>query len=483
MPHSESPTAEPVPTPTPPPRPTPAPESRPTATQESRPTPTPQPRPAATRPPTLPSAGSTEATAVPPVGGASPAETPDPSTWGRVDDEGNVWAKTPSGERRVGAYPGASPTEALAYFARKYDDLAAQVQLLEQRMRAGGVAGKEATTLIERLRAAVAEGNAVGDLEALTSRLDVLAAKVAERKKEADARRARAREQAQVRKTELVVEAESLAESSDWKKSGDRMRALLDEWKAAPRLDRKVDEELWKRFSRARTRFDKRRAAHFAELDVTRAENAERKEKLVKEAEALASSTDWAATAARYRELMTQWKSLGRARRDVEDALWERFKAAQDAFFAARNTTLAVRDADLKQNLEKKETLLAEAEALLPVGEPRAARRVMRAIAERWEAVGPVPRADRDRVEHRLKNVDDAIRVAEESAWKRSNPEARARAQAAVTQLRRSIEQYEAEAAAARHAGQQGRADKADAAAAARREWLVEAERTFNEFS
>lgn len=419
-----------------------------------------------------------------PSPGAPAAESPsDASTWGRVDEDGTVWVRTGGGERAVGSYPGATPEEALAYFTRKYDEISAQVRLLEQRMRSGGISAKDATASIDRLRAAVTDANAVGDLESLTARLDVLAATAAERKKEADARRARAREQAQVAKTAFVEEAESLADSSDWKKAGERMRALLDEWKAAPRLDRKVDEELWKRFSRARTTFEKKRRAHFAELDVARAEAAEHKEKLVKEAEGLSSSTEWGPTAARYRELMTQWKSLGRARRDVEDALWERFKVAQDAFFTARNTRFSARDADLKQNLEKKEALLAEAEALLPVRDPRGARAAMRSISDRWEAAGHVPRNDRDRVERRLKQVDDAIRAAEDAVWKRSNPEARSRADAVVTQLRASIDQYDAQAAAARAAGLDHKAAQAEAAAAARRTWLAEAERTLAEFS
>ncbi|HSR23392.1 MAG TPA: DUF349 domain-containing protein [Candidatus Eisenbacteria bacterium] len=403
--------------------------------------------------------------------------------WGRVDEDGTVYVRTGDGERAVGSYPGATPEEALAYFTRKYDELAGQVALLEQRLNAAGLAPKDAETSIEHLRSAVAEAHAVGDLAALDRRLDALTEAAAERKKEADEARAKAREEARATKDRIVAEAESLAGSTDWKRTGDRLRGLLDEWKAAPRLDRKTDDALWKRFSHARTAFDKSRRAHFAELDSQRGEAAERKEKLVAEAESLADSREWGPTAARYRELMAQWKAAGRARRDVEDALWARFRAAQDAFFSARNEVFAARDADLAVNLEKKQALLAEAEELLPVTDPRAARAAMRSLHERWEAIGHVPRNARDQVEGRLRRVDDAIRAAEDAEWRRSNPEARARAEATVAQLRHSIEALDSEAATARAAGQPGKAEKAEAAAAARRTWLTEAEKTLAELS
>ena len=405
------------------------------------------------------------------------------STWGRVADDGTVFVRTAEGERSVGSYPGAAHDEALAYFGRKYDELEGQVALLEQRLAAGGMAPKDAATSIGHLREAVTDAHAVGDLDGLLARLAKLDGRVAERRKEADAARQAARAQAQVLKEGIVAEAETLSTSTDWKRTGDRMRTLLDEWKAAARLDRKTDDALWKRFSHARTSFDKNRRAHFAELDSQRSEAAERKEKLIAEAVELSTSTDWGPTARRYRDLMTEWKAAGRARRDVEDELWNRFRAAQDTFFSARNEIFSTRDADLKANLEVKLALLAEAEALLPVTDARAARTTLRGLHERWEAAGHIPRGDKDAVEGRLRKVDDAVRAAEDSQWKRSNPEARARAEATVAQLRTSIESLDAEASKAEAAGQPDKAANAREGAAARREWLAEAERTLAEFS
>ena len=407
----------------------------------------------------------------------------DPTQWGRVDGDGTVWVRTADGERPVGSYPDATDAEALAYFGRKFDELVGLVILLEQRVAAGGVSPQDAETSVKHLRESVTDANAVGDLDGLLTRLDALTAAVAARKARRDADRAASRARATATKERIVADAEALTGSSDWKRTGDRLRELLDEWKAAPRLERKADDALWKRFSHARTAFDKRRRAHFAELEVERGEAAARKEKLIKEAEALSTSKEWGDTAKRYRELMAQWKSVGRARRDVEDALWARFRAAQDAFFSARSEVFAARDADLAVNLETKRALLVEAEALLPVTDYKAARATMRSVHERWEAAGHVPRGDRDAVENRLRKVDDAVRSAEDSAWARSNPEARARAEATVSQLRSSIAGLEQEAATARSAGNEKKAADAEAAAATRLTWLVEAEKTLAEFS
>jgi uncharacterized protein DUF349 len=408
----------------------------------------------------------------------------DPAEWGRVDDDGTVYVRTPEGERPVGSYPGATPEEALAYFGRKYDELEGQVDLLEQRLKSTDIPPKEAMAKVDQLRASVDDAHAVGDLTGLTGRLEGLLPLVESRRAEQDAARAKAREESLAQKERIVAEAEALATSTEWKKSGDRLRALLEEWKAAPRLDRKTDDALWKRFSHARTAFDKSRRAHFATLDSQRDEAAAAKEKIVKEAEALSTSTEWRETATAFRALMDRWKASGRAKRDVDDALWARFRAAQEAFFNARSAVFAERDASLRGNLEKKEALLVEAEALLPVGaDPRSARAALRSLHDKWEAAGHVPRSDRDRVEGRLHAVDEAVRAAEESQWRRTNPEARARAEATVSQLQTSLTKLEAELAEAERSGATKKADDARAAIDARRSWLVEAEKTLAEFS
>jgi Domain of Unknown Function (DUF349) len=410
--------------------------------------------------------------------------------WGRVDADGTVYVRTADGERPVGSYPGASPEEALAYFARKFDDLAAQITLLEQRIAAGHVSGPEAESGVSRLRDAVAQSNAVGDLAALVARLDALAPLAEAKKAEADKAKAEAKAKAAAERATLVEEAETLsavdAERMPWKTTGDRLRVLFDEWKRLQkeaRLDKHTEDELWKRFSHARTTFDRKRRQHFGALDEQRAQVKAAKEALVAEAEALSTSTDWGPTAGAYRSLMDRWKAAGRASKKDDDDLWVRFRAAQDAFFAARTAASSVVDAEFSANLEVKEALLVEAEALLPVTDLQAAKNALRGIQERWEAAGKVPRADIGRVEGRMRAVETAVRDAEQDRWRRTNPEARARAEDAVTQLETTIAGLRTKLEKAQAAGDARKVTEHEQAIAAREEWLEQARKALEEYS
>ena len=406
--------------------------------------------------------------------------TSDP--WGRVDDEGTVYVRTAEGEHVVGSWQAGSPDEALAYFTRKYEGIAVEIGLLERRVRTTDLAAKDAMTAIEHLRAQVAEGHAVGDLAALATRLEALVGEVDSRREERKAARAKAQDEAKAAKEVLVAEAEQLAESTQWREAGDRLRALVDTWKALPRLDRKSDDELWHRFSHARSTFSKRRKAHFATLDLQRDEARQVKERLAKEAEALSGSTDWGATAARYRELMADWKSAGRAQREAEDELWARFRGAQDVFFQARSAVFDERDAEERENQKLKEALLVEAEALLPIGDLKAVKASYRGVSERWEAIGHVPRDARPKLEARLHTVERAIREAEEAEWQRSNPEARARAQGMTGLLQAAVDKLEKQIEAARAKNDNGRVAKLEKELEGRRELLDQALKGLQEF-
>ncbi|MGW7201276.1 DUF349 domain-containing protein [Streptomyces chryseus] len=380
--------------------------------------------------------------------------------WGRVDETGTVYVRTAEGEKVVGSWQAGSPEEALAYFERKYEGLVVEIGLLERRVKTTDLSAKDAQAAIGHLRQQVDEHHAVGDLDALSKRLDALVATVEARREERKAEKAKQTDEAKHAKEALVVEAEELAQSEQWRAAGERLRALVDIWKGLPRLDRKSDDELWHRFSHARSAFSKRRKAHFASLDAQREEARKTKEKLVAEAESLSGSTDWAATAARYRDLMTEWKAAGRAQREAEDDLWNRFRGAQDVFFAARGEVFAERDAEQAENLKLKEELATEAEKLVPVKDLKAARAAFRSLNERWEAVGHVPRDARPKVEGRMHAVEKALQETEENEWRRTNPEARARAAGLTGQLQDAVDKLRGQIDQARASGNNARADK-----------------------
>jgi uncharacterized coiled-coil protein SlyX len=405
-------------------------------------------------------------------------------SWGRVADDGTVYVRTAEGERVVGSWQAGSPDEALAFFQRKFAALETEVSLLEQRLATTDLSAAHAQASITRLRAAVAEARAVGDLDGLRARLDSLTGQVDSRREEHRAAREQARSQAQEVKERIVAEAERIAaNATQWKISGERMQQLLEEWKGAPRGDRTTETALWKRLSAARNAFTKRRKAYFAGLEEERETARVRKEKLAAEAEGLASSTDWGPTASAFRELMRSWKEAGRADRAAEEELWSRFKTAQDTFFQARSQVLQAKESQLRDHASVKTRLLTEAERLIPVTDPRAARAALRGIQERWEQAGSVPREAHERLENGLRRIEEAVRRAEDSHWRRSNPEALSRARGTVEQIRSAITQLESQLSRAQANGDTRAEQQAEEALAARRSWLTEAERTLAELS
>ncbi|WP_296601760.1 DUF349 domain-containing protein [Nocardioides sp.] len=402
--------------------------------------------------------------------------------WGRVADDGTVFVKTADGERSVGQYPEGTPDEALKFFTERYAALAFEVELLEKRIQSGVMSPDEAAGSVKTVRTQVDEAKAVGDLAALTARLDALAPILEQQREARKAERAQRAAESRAGKERIVGEAEKLAEGSDWRHGANRMRELLDEWKALPRIDRASDDALWRRFSTARTAYTRRRKAHFAEQHEKRDAARAVKERLAAEAEELATSTEWGPTAGRYRDLMRQWKAAGPAPRDVDDALWKRFRGAQDAFFGARDAAAAEQDQEFAANAEVKERLLVEAEALVPVTDIDAAKRAFRDIAERWDAAGKVPRDRMKELEGRIRKVEQEIRGVEEEQWRRSDPEKSARADDMVSKLEAAIAQVEADLEKARAAGNEKKIKELEDNLASRQMFLETAKRASADF-
>ena len=389
----------------------------------------------------------------------------DPHRFGRVDDDGTVWLISASGERIVGSWQAGDTEAAFTHFGRRFDDLSTEITLLEERLAAGTGDARKIKATAAGLAQTLPTANVLGDVEALAARLAGIA-EHAEATAAADrSRRDEHRTAQTARKEALATEAEELANTStQWKVAGDRLRAILDEWKTISGLDRKTDDALWKRYSAARETFNRRRGSHFAELDRDRAGAREVKERLCVQAEELVDSTDWGPTSAEFRKLLADWKAAGRAARDVDDALWHRFKAAQDTFFKARNAATAERDAEFHANATAKEALLAEAEKL-DTSNHEAARSALRTIGEKWDAIGKVPRERSADLERRLRAVEKKVRDAGESDW--SDPQAQARAE----QFRERVEQFERQAQKAEAAGRTKEAEEARANAEQWRQW------------
>ena len=418
------------------------------------------------------------APAVPAEPAVDPQEAMDAAKWGRVDGEGRVYVQDGGTEREVGQFPDAPIAEAMAFYVRRYLDLKATIDLFATRLPQLSV--REIDTTLSSISESLTEPAAVGDLEGLRARFAALKAVAAERREAVAAERAAAKEQALKERTAIVERAEAIAEQdparTQWKNSGTELRELLESWKSAqrrgPRLDRPTEDGLWKRFSHARTTFDRHRRQFFSELDAKQAQVRAAKEALIKRAEEMQNSTDWAGTSAKYRDLLAEWKKAGRASRKEDDALWARFRAAQQVFYDARRAKDEAVDAEFAENLKVKEALVAKAEALLPIKDVKAAKKALRPIQDAWEEAGRVPRGAVRRIEGRMRAVEDAIREAENAEWRRTDPETKARAEGLAGQLQDAIAGLEKDLAAAQAAGDAKKIAEAEAALTARRAWL-----------
>ena len=414
----------------------------------------------------------------------------DPSQFGRVGEDGTVFVRTSEGEKPVGSYPGKSAEEALAYFVRKFEALASEVALTAARITSGAMVPQDAHESVKKLRQQVRELNGVGDLDSLALSVEQIEPLIEgnreayEAKKAAEsAVKAARREQILVEKEKIVAEAESLALSENWKVTGDRLKTLLDEWKAAPRLDKKADGDFWKRFSASRNKFDKRRRTHFAQLEATSAVVSAAKMEIIIEAEKLATSTDWVATARRFKTLMDSWKTAGRGKPSDEAKLWARFKAAQDQFFTAKSADLEKREVSMTANLAKREELIVQIEALVPFTDAKAAKNSFRDLMRTWEKIGITHRDNRPAFDARVAKVEEVIKEAEAEIWRKTDPAAKARAAEVVKQLSESIENYRKVAAKSQAAGNEKKAKEALESAEARTVWLAEAEKHLAEFN
>ncbi|QJU53624.1 DUF349 domain-containing protein [Herbiconiux sp. KACC 21604] len=397
--------------------------------------------------------------------------------WGRVDDDGSVYVIEAGVERLVGQYPDGSQEEALAYFERKYTDLAGQVTLLEQRAKRGAPAADIAKA-VASLTSSVESANAVGDLASLRTRLEALSSTVSEITEQQSAEAQANLAGAIAERTAIVTEIETLAAhdpaKAQWKSVTAKIDELFSRWQQhqqnGPRLPRAEAQELWKRFRDARTSLETQRKAFFAELDQVHRDARTRKQALVERAEALAPRGADGIPA--YRDLLAEWKSTGRAGKKYDDALWDRFKAAGDVLYTARTEVVARDDQEFGENLTQKLALLDEAEPLLKEKDRTKAREALTSIQRRWDEIGKVPRDQVRVVEDRLRKVEAAVRKLDEEHWERSNPEKKARSEGLASQLTGAIEKLQREIDDARAAGDSKKVAELQESLDARKVWL-----------
>ena len=401
----------------------------------------------------------------------------DQAPWGRVDETGTVYVREETGERAVGQYPDGSPEEALAYFERKYVELAGQVTLLEQRTKRAASA-TDVAKAVKALSGTIATANAVGDLASLQRRLEALSGAVNELTEKQNEESKAAVASAVAERTALVVEAETLAAQDPAKAQWKQVTASIDEifarWQKhqadGPRLPKNESNDLWKRFRAARSTIDTHRKAFFSELDAVHRDARTRKQELVEKAEALVSKGADGIPA--YRALLDEWKLSGRAGKKLDDSLWAKFKAAGDELYSAKSEIEAVDNVEFEANYALKLELLEEAEPLLTATDRVKAKETLTSVQRRWDKIGKVPRDKVKSVDDRIRKVEAAVRKLDDDHWQKSNPEKQARSEGLASQLHDAIAKLERELDDAKANGDKKKIADAQEALDARKLWL-----------
>jgi len=413
---------------------------------------------------------------VPVVSDLDAAELAAAAAHGLVEGESVVLV---DGEARHVIGPAEGDEPVLAY-ARKYFEHVGALERFHGRLETSEVSIRDIDGALASLRAVVTTPDCVGDLAAFRARLAPIEAQATALRDTMAAAKAEARALALKEREEIVARAEAIAAKGEdvirWKEDTAELRDLLETWKTAQkggaRIGKDSEKELWQRFAHARSTFERTRKHHFADLDKVNTDVASHKEALTAKAESLASSRDWDATARAFRDLMGEWKNAGRGRRTTDDALWTRFRAAQDAFFEAKRVATEATAEVMNANLGAKEAAVKEAEAILPIRDLALAKSTLRGAQDRFEAAGEVPKPDAIRLARRLSAVEKAVREADGAVWERKNPELEARVSGAAQQLITAIADLDRQIAAATAAGDAKAVASLTESRVARQAWL-----------
>ena len=398
------------------------------------------------------------------------------TSFGRVDETGNVYVVDAGVERLIGSQPEMSIEQAVALYTKRYQDLADSVRLLEQRVKAKADP-KSISKSADKLLADLVSPSALGDLAALRTRVSAVKESLTEALAEASAKHAEDVAAALASREAIVVDAEKIASQDpqkiNYKATSVKMTELFTAWQELQKNSLKVPkakaDELWHRFSKARNAFDAHKRSYFAAADAAAKIGKQAKLDLVVKAEALVAKGADAVND--YKDLLTAWKALPKTKLKSDDAHWARFKAAGDAIYAAKNEKAAADDIAFSANLAGKLALLEEAEKI-DISNLEAAKSAMKSINARWEKAGKVPRDQIRPTEDRLKAVEAKIRKVEEELWRKSDPATIDRTNSLRSQLEAQIEKLEAELEAAKASGDAGKIGKAKEALDTKKTWL-----------
>lgn len=197
-------------------------------------------------------------------------------------------------------------------------------------------------------------------------------------------------------KVEAIVAKEEIA-SSEWSTLTKEIEEIQKEWKTIGYASKKENQKIYARFRAANDKFFERKRVFYAEYKDGMSVNAERKLAIVEKAEALKDSTEWKKTTDALIQLQKEWKEIGAVPRKKAEALWKRFRAACDEFFARKEEN-AKSESGIRENLRAKKTLVEEIKAMEPSEDKNLMKDLLQSFQEKWNAIGFVPFREKDAI-------------------------------------------------------------------------------------
>lgn len=258
---------------------------------------------------------------------------------------------------------------------------------------------------------------------------------------------------AQKLKEELIEQARKVALSEEWNQATEEMNALMQQWKAAGSSGKETDDALWEQFNAARQQFFDRKHEHWEQLQG-KFENARQvKENLIEQAAALEDSQEWQKTSEKFRKLMDEWKAVGSAGREHEDALWEKFNSSRQKFYERRNAHYDELHQVQGERYDAKKKLVAQAKEIADAGSyTRENTKVMKDLGVEWKKVGSCGKEHEDQIWKEFRSIMDEYfdglkqwNEQRHSQWRQRMQDARARKLELIQNQKRQIQRMKEE--------------------------------------
>jgi len=211
-------------------------------------------------------------------------------------------------------------------------------------------------------------------------------------------------------KLELIEKAEKLSEENEhWKETTQELKDMVEQWKSLGYVEKERNDELWTRMEAARNKFFERKRQHHEDQEKEMLQNLDLKMEIVEKAEKHAASEEWKEATENFRQLMDQWKSVGRTMAEKNEELWNRFILAQNVFFERKRAHFEAIKLEQEANYALKIAIIEKAEAIKDSTDWNKTAQAYAALMEEWKSVGRVPLEKADELWNRFNEAKEVF--------------------------------------------------------------------------